>query len=100
MIGLGDYNNPATMQGKIVESRSREVVAVFENLPEGNYPVYVFHDENDNQQLDRNERGIPLEGYGQAENATGSAYKAPIAEIRKEDLNVVVRMVYQADQKE
>jgi len=30
----------------------------------------AYHDENDNQKLDRNELGIPSEGYGFSNGAT------------------------------
>jgi uncharacterized protein (DUF2141 family) len=41
-----------------------EVHYVFHDLPPGTYALTVFHDENENGQLDKNLLGIPKEGYG------------------------------------
>ena len=43
----------------------------FENIPTGIYAVSVFHDENSNGKLDTNFLGIPREGVGASNNATG-----------------------------
>jgi uncharacterized protein (DUF2141 family) len=41
-----------------------ELRYVFHDLPPGKYALTVFHDENENGQLDKNLLGIPKEGYG------------------------------------
>ncbi|WP_085318115.1 DUF2141 domain-containing protein [Derxia lacustris] len=46
---------------------------VFRNLAPGNYAVAVYHDENDNQKLDRGLFGIPKEPYGFSNDARGTA---------------------------
>lgn len=38
------------------------------NLPAGTYAVKVFHDENNNEELDTNFIGIPKEGVGFSNN--------------------------------
>jgi uncharacterized protein (DUF2141 family) len=43
----------------------------FENIPPGIYAVSVFHDENSNGKLDTTFLGIPREGVGASNNATG-----------------------------
>jgi len=40
----------------------------FEGLPAGEYAVKIFHDANDNNELDSNMFGIPKEGYGFSNN--------------------------------
>lgn len=40
-------------------------------LPPGEYAVAVFHDENENGNLDRHALGFPLEPYGFSNNARG-----------------------------
>ncbi len=40
-------------------------------LPPGRYGIIVFHDENDDGRLDKSMLGIPTEGYGFSNNATG-----------------------------
>ena len=44
---------------------------VFSDLPAGRFAVAVFHDENDNEELDTNLLGIPREGYAFSRNARG-----------------------------
>ena len=43
----------------------------FKDLPKGTYAVSMFHDENDNNNLDTNFLGIPKESYGCSNNAKG-----------------------------
>ncbi|MDR0612870.1 MAG: DUF2141 domain-containing protein, partial [Dysgonamonadaceae bacterium] len=40
-------------------------------LPEGEYAISVYHDENDNNKLDTGVFGIPTEGYGFSNNVKG-----------------------------
>ena len=62
-----------------IEAGSREVTAVMENLPPGDYGVVVIHDENGNQKMDRNFIGIPKEGFGFANNPHVGLSSAPFA---------------------
>lgn len=43
----------------------------FEKLPAGTYAAATFHDENGNGKLDNNFFGVPTEGTGASNNATG-----------------------------
>ena len=47
---------------------NKKAQLVFENLPAGTYAISVFHDENNNQKMDKNFLGIPKEGYGASKN--------------------------------
>jgi uncharacterized protein (DUF2141 family) len=53
---------------KIRNSRAR---CDFEDIPPGTYAMAVIHDENMNGKLDANWLGVPTEGYGFSNNATG-----------------------------
>lgn len=44
--------------------KSEIVEVVFENIPFGEYAVAVYHDKNENNELDTNFVGIPKEPYG------------------------------------
>jgi uncharacterized protein (DUF2141 family) len=46
------------------------------DVPAGSWAVMAYHDENDNQKLDRNELGIPSEGYGFS-NGANAKYGPP-----------------------
>jgi uncharacterized protein (DUF2141 family) len=51
-----------------IPAGKREAMAMWQNLPPGNYGVAVIHDENRNRKLDKNFLGIPKEGFGFANN--------------------------------
>ena len=44
---------------------------VFPDVAEGRYAVSVMHDENGDGELDTNVLGVPTEGYGFSNDATG-----------------------------
>jgi len=44
------------------------VQVVFENIPPGTYALFVLHDANNNNKMDKNWLGIPKEGYGASKN--------------------------------
>ncbi|MGZ2368322.1 DUF2141 domain-containing protein [Ancylomarina sp. YFZ004] len=43
----------------------------FENIQAGIYAIMCFHDENDNNKLDLNAKGRPIESVGVSNNAKG-----------------------------
>ena len=61
-----DDAEPIMVQSVRVGSRQE---IVFQGVPFGTYAVKIFHDENDNEQLDTNFIGIPTEKYGFSNNA-------------------------------
>lgn len=60
------YSNASV---KIVDNKAR---ITFENLPEGTYALSVFHDSQNTGKLRTNALGIPRDGYGFSNNATGT----------------------------
>lgn len=46
----------------------KELVLEIPELGAGQYAITLFHDVNDNGQLDMNAMGMPLEGYGFSNN--------------------------------
>ena len=63
-----------TFKNKIQLASEKKLV--FENLPQGNYAVAVFHDLNKNGKMDTNLFGVPTEKYGFSNNAR-STFSAP-----------------------
>jgi uncharacterized protein (DUF2141 family) len=57
----------------VVAARSRvtggTIRVTLHDLPPGEYAVKLFHDANDNGEMDSNMLGIPIEGYGFSNNA-------------------------------
>ncbi len=70
------FNNAATFKGEsgqpfacaAVSVKNRIAQAIFQQVPSGNYALFVFHDENSNNKIDKNFLGIPKEGYGASKN--------------------------------
>ncbi|MCF2860465.1 DUF2141 domain-containing protein [Pseudoalteromonas sp. SMS1] len=54
----------------IVRAKKGTVSTLFNNLEPGTYAIRLFHDENNNAQLDTNLFGIPTEGVSFSNNAT------------------------------
>ena len=51
---------------------SSSLIISLDGLPYGNYAIAVVQDENENEVLDTNVLGLPIEPYGISNNATGT----------------------------
>jgi len=79
-VEVGIYNSKETfpvfgkeMQGaKIKPTKTGSLNYTFENLPDGTYAIAIWHDENDNQKIDKNFFGAPKENYGFSKNIFGT----------------------------
>ena len=54
----------------------------FDQVPSGEYGIAVYHDENSNGKLDRNFVGMPKEGVGASNDATGTFGPPPFDHAR------------------
>lgn len=75
-VMVGMYNGANTFMKKTIFSKIGEIKAntakvVFENIPDGEYAISLYHDENSNNKLDTGWFGIPKEGYGCSNDAKG-----------------------------
>jgi uncharacterized protein (DUF2141 family) len=66
---LGEKQN--VLQQMMGAIQNKKCLFSIMNLPPGKYAVRYFHDENLNDVMDTNLLGIPTEGYGFSNNATG-----------------------------
>lgn len=65
-------NKPQFAYRKVeVSIKNKKCVAVFKDIPYGVYAVTAHHDENSNNRIDTNWLGIPKEGFGCSNDATG-----------------------------
>jgi len=55
-------------KGESIKVVGSETVAVFTDVPEGDYAVTLFHDKNSDGKLNTNFIGIPKEPYGFSNN--------------------------------
>ena len=75
-IFLALYNSETNFLEKSYKGTKSEIInnsctITFEDIPSGPYAISVFHDENNNGEMDSNFMGIPKEDYGCSNDATG-----------------------------
>lgn len=75
-ILVGVYNSTDTYMKTSVFQKMATVTAdectiVFDSIPNGEYAISLFHDDNSNGKLDTGLFGIPTEKYGFSNNAKG-----------------------------
>ena len=54
------------------EINNNACIIMIDSLKTGTYAFRYIHDENNNKEMDTNWLGIPREGYGFSNNATGA----------------------------
>jgi uncharacterized protein (DUF2141 family) len=74
MIGL--FDKAADFPDKMVQALALDATVptatgVFTGLPNGEFAVAVYQDENGNSKLDKNVFGVPTEPYGFSRDASG-----------------------------
>ena len=97
--GWPENNNKAFRHGPTtIPAGGREVTAVWEGLPAGDYAVAVIHDENQNHKLDKNFIGWPKEGFGFANNPhvglSAPAFKDALAHVICPVTEITIHMQY------
>ncbi|MEI6767104.1 MAG: DUF2141 domain-containing protein [Bacteroidota bacterium] len=78
--------------------KSNQLTVQFDSLGKGNYAVAIIHDENGNGILDKNDMGIPVEGYGFSNDARGTfgppEFKDAKFWFAGQNKTMVINMVY------
>lgn len=81
-----------------IDAKTMTVQAVFDNLPEGTYGVSAIHDANKNGQLDFNDVGMPVEGYGHSNNPAKREGAPNFDETKfslgKTDVSIDIELIY------
>lgn len=71
---------------------------VFNDVPYGTYAVSVWHDQNDNQKMEKSLIGIPKEGLGVSNDAKGKMgppkFKDAKFEIKQERTDISITVKY------
>jgi len=92
-----NYDSGKTFRARALKINDKTVECNFDNIPYGNYAIKFYHDENNNDKLDKNMFGMPKEEYGFSNNATGSfgpaSYEDATFEVKKS--TVIVKMEIQ-----
>ncbi len=58
-----------TYKSKAVKAAKNQVSVIFEDLPEGEYAISLYHDKDNNDKLNTNFLRIPTEPYAASNNA-------------------------------
>lgn len=67
------FNDPNQAFGELfLDCTGTNMTFTLDSLPPGEYAFGIFHDENNNQQIDENFLGIPTEGFAFSNNAMGN----------------------------
>ena len=84
-------------KGIITTIGSQSIYYTFKDISDGNYSISIFHDENNNNELDSNFIGIPEEGYGFSNNVRPLLRPATFSEAKFElthDMNLTIQLGY------
>lgn len=94
------YNSKDSWLTKIYKGHTKEIVdntvtVIFEDLPTGEYAISLYHDENDNGEMDANWMGIPSEDYACSRGAKGfmgpPKWKNAVLQISEsQNINIIV----------
>lgn len=103
-INIGLYNNADNFPKEekeykltILEVEAVEFTYTFKDLPQGDYAIALFHDENRDDECNRNFLGIPNEGYGFSNNIkpTFSAPSFADTKFQLEDSkSITISLIY------
>jgi uncharacterized protein (DUF2141 family) len=81
-----------------IDKATRTALAVWPDLPPGDYAVAAIHDENSNHKLDRNLIGIPKEGFGFANNPhvafSAPPFRAAIVHVACPATDITIHLQY------
>ncbi len=61
-------NRDRVLQKQCIKINDTSLKVTFDNLKAGNYAVAVMHDQNNDLNLNRNNLGMPIEGFGFSRN--------------------------------
>jgi uncharacterized protein (DUF2141 family) len=78
-------------------SASTELL-LFQGVPPGDWAIMAFHDQNNNNKLDTNVMGIPVEGTGFSRNAVGNygppKFEQAVEKLTGDKQQIKFRMTY------
>ncbi len=84
------------IKGEIKVITNKTSIITFKNVPAGVYAVSVFHDKNDNGEMDTNGLGIPIENFGCSNDAKGfmgpPKWKNAKFELSDKDKNIIINL--------
>jgi uncharacterized protein (DUF2141 family) len=87
---------PERVYKKIVLEVNQSILKHTLQLPQGNYAIALYHDNNSNGICDKNFLGIPTERYGFSNNIrpilSAPSFKSTVVEVKK-DLEIKIALL-------
>lgn len=84
----------AAKRMSVVPAHTGSINVIFRNLKPGLYAAFAYHDANDNSRLDTNFLGLPNEGVGYSNKATGIPNFTVSALSVSTDIKLSMALVY------
>jgi len=84
----------AGIQNAETKIEDGKVKVTFKNVAPGTYAIMVLHDENNNNRMDFQDNGMPLENYATSSKTISFGppeFAASKFEVTKENLNIKIR---------
>jgi len=94
----GFPNDGAPVKVQMDKAKTGQNFLIFKDLEPATYAISLIHDENENAELDSNFLGIPTEGYGFSNDATGSfgpaSFEDSAFQVEDKDLQIEISIIY------
>lgn len=98
-VNFALYDEEGFMTEKIISAKSSEIkdglaTVTFEDVVPGTYAIICFHDENENQRMDFEDNGMPIEDYGVSNNDMGFGppqFETSKFDVSNEDLHLKIK---------
>ncbi len=85
-----------SLSGSKVAAKKGSVSVTFKDLPDGDYAISLYHDENSNGKMDSNVIGIPTEPYAFSNDAAGNfgpaSFEQAKFKVDGEKKNIVINI--------
>ncbi len=95
--GEDNFNKGQAITGTKLPAKKGIGELMFKDLVPGEYVVRLFHDENNNQKMEKNIFGMPKEGYGFSNEAVAHLgppkYKDMVVQIEAKDASVRTKVI-------
>jgi uncharacterized protein (DUF2141 family) len=104
-LAIGLYDSAAAFPhskkprgAALVRANQQPLRVTFSGLKPGSYAVAVLHDENQNNEMDFNFLGMPLEGYGFSNDASGlfgpPSFEAAAIKLQGKSMRAPIKLRY------
>ncbi|MEM1381526.1 MAG: DUF2141 domain-containing protein [Pseudomonadota bacterium] len=88
-----EYMQSSSSAGSMEDPEKGTMTLEYE-VPEGTYAISVWHDEDGNGEFDRQENGMPLDGWALSSDGSGWQFDDVSFKVSRRGKTVTVEMEY------